>query len=87
MDFVIPYLLIINAAGFFSMLADKLKARKNAWRIPERTLLLIALLGGSIGSLLGMYTVRHKTMHPKFALGVPLILAVQVVAVIWFILL
>ena len=83
MDFIISYLLIINAAGFFSMLADKHKARKNAWRIPERTLLLIALVGGSIGSLLGMHLFRHKTQHPKFALGLPLILAVQVIAGIW----
>ena len=83
MDFIISYLLIINAAGFFSMLADKHKARKNAWRIPERTLLLIALAGGSIGSLLGMHLFRHKTRHPKFALGLPLILAVQVIAGIW----
>lgn len=64
------------------MLLDKLKAKKNAWRIPERTLLLIAVLGGSIGSLLGMYLIRHKTQHPKFTVGVPLILAVQVVLAI-----
>ena len=65
------------------MLLDKLKAKKNAWRIPERTLLMIAILGGSVGSLLGMYLVRHKTKHPKFTIGVPLILAVQVVLIIW----
>ena len=87
MDFIISYILIINASGFFSMLADKHKARKNAWRIPERTLLLIALAGGSIGSLLGMHLFRHKTQHPKFALGLPLILAVQVVAMVWIVLL
>ena len=84
MDFLLPYLLIINAAGFFSMLVDKFKAKKNLWRIPERTLLLIAALGGSVGSLLGMHLFRHKTLHPKFTIGIPLILAVQVVAVIWF---
>lgn len=82
----IPYLLIINAVGFFSMLADKHRAKKNAWRIPERTLLLIAILGGSIGSLLGMHAVRHKTKHLKFTLGVPLILAAQIVAAIWILL-
>lgn len=82
MNFAIGYLLIINAVGFFSMLADKRRAKKKLRRIPERTLLLIAIFGGSIGSLLGMYAVRHKTQHPKFTLGVPLILAVQVVAAI-----
>lgn len=87
MKLMVPYLLTINAAGFFSMLLDKLKAKKNAWRIPERTLLLIAILGGSIGSLLGMYLVRHKTKHLKFTIGVPLILAVQVVLAIWSLLL
>ena len=83
MEFVLLYLLTINAAGFLSMLVDKHKARKNLWRIPERTLLLIALLGGSIGSLLGMYTVRHKTKHLKFTLGIPLILAAQIGLIIW----
>ena len=84
MNHLVSYLLIINAAGFGSMLLDKWKSKHHAWRIPERTLLLIAVLGGSVGSLLGMYLVRHKTQHPKFSLGVPLILAVQVVAAIWF---
>ena len=83
MEFVLLYLLTINAAGFLSMLVDKHKARKNLWRIPERTLLTIALLGGSIGSLLGMYTVRHKTKHLKFTLGIPLILAAQIGLIIW----
>ena len=83
MEFVLLYLLTINAAGFLSMLVDKHKAKKNQWRIPERTLLLIALLGGSIGSLLGMYTVRHKTKHLKFTLGIPLILAAQIGLIIW----
>ena len=74
MEFVLLYLIIINAAGFLSMLVDKHKARKNLWRIPEATLLLITLLGGSIGSLLGMYAFRHKTKHLKFTIGIPLIM-------------
>lgn len=65
------------------MLADKHKAKKSLQRTPERTLFLVAVLGGSIGSLLGMYLFRHKTRKPKFALGIPLILAVQTVAAIW----
>ncbi|MBQ2927447.1 MAG: DUF1294 domain-containing protein [Oscillospiraceae bacterium] len=80
---ILLYLLIINAAGFLLMLADKHKARKNLWRIPEATLLTAAALGGSIGCLLGMYTVRHKTRHLKFTLGIPLILAVQIFAALW----
>ena len=62
------------------MLVDKHKARKNRWRIPEATLMGVAVLGGSIGSLIGMYTVRHKTKHPKFTVGIPLILIVQLTA-------
>ena len=83
MKFILLYLLLINAAGFLFMLADKWKAKKNRWRIPEATLMTVAALGGSIGSLLGMYTVRHKTKHLKFTLGIPLILAVEIVAAIW----
>ena len=72
------YLFIINAIGFILMLADKIKARKNLWRIPEKVLFLSAILGGSIGSLLGMYVFRHKTKHFSFILGMPLILAIQI---------
>lgn len=83
--YLLIYLLIINALGFVLMLVDKFKAKKNLWRIPERTLMLIAALGGSIGSLLGMYTVRHKTQHLKFTLGIPLILAMQAIGAIFLI--
>lgn len=72
------YLLIINAIAFCLMLIDKYKARKNLWRIPEATLISTALLGGSIGTLIGMYTVRHKTRHIKFTVGIPLILLAQI---------
>jgi len=74
---ILLYLLIINALGFALMLADKRRAKKNRWRIPERTLMAVAALGGSAGSLLGMYAVRHKTRHPKFYIGIPLLLAVH----------
>lgn len=83
MKLLLSYLLLINAAGFTLMLTDKWKARKNRWRIPEAALMTVAVLGGSVGSLLGMYTVRHKTRHPKFTLGIPLILAVQLVIATW----
>ena len=77
MKLLFYYLLIINAVGFLLMLVDKWKAKKNRWRVRESTLLAVAALGGSIGSLLGMYLFRHKTLHLKFTVGIPLILAAQ----------
>lgn len=71
------YLLLINAVSFLLMLIDKYKARKNLWRIRESTLIITAALGGSIGALMGMYTFRHKTKHLRFTLGIPIILAIQ----------
>ena len=79
---LILYLLIINAVALVLMLVDKVKAKKNLWRIPEATLFFVAAMGGSIGSLLGMYTFRHKTKHIKFIVGMPLILAVQIITAI-----
>ena len=78
MPVLLLYLFLINAAGLLLMLEDKRRARKKLWRIPERMLLGTAVLGGSIGCLLGMYTVRHKTLHLKFSVGIPLILAIQI---------
>ena len=72
------YLVLVNAAAFILMLLDKQKARRSAWRISEATLWGVAVIGGSIGAILGMYLFRHKTRHLKFTLGLPLILAVQV---------
>lgn len=85
MKLVFIYLSVINALGFLLMLVDKWKARTNRWRIPEATLMTVAALGGSFGSLAGMYLVRHKTKHLKFTVGIPLILAVQVVIAVWII--
>ena len=65
------------------MLVDKLKAKRGAWRIPEATLLAVAAAGGSIGSLIGMKLFRHKTRHLKFTIGIPLILALQIIATIF----
>lgn len=84
MKFILTYLLIVNAAAFLSMLVDKFNARNNLWRVPEATLLFLAVIGGSVGSLIGMYTVRHKTRHLKFTLGIPVILALQIAALIWY---
>lgn len=86
MKVILIYLLIMNAAGFLVMTIDKVYARKNMWRIPERTLLGVAAVGGSLGVLAAMYTVRHKTKHMKFVIGVPLILVIQIGLVLYFIL-
>ncbi len=82
MDILIYYLLIINALAFLLMLTDKRRARKNAWRIPEATLLGVAALGGSLGAVIGMRLFRHKTLHPKFSIGLPLMLAVHIILLI-----
>ena len=79
MKLILLYLLLINAAAFVFMLADKIKAKKHRWRIPEQTLICTAVIGGSIGVLAGMYLFRHKTRHIKFTVGIPAILIVQIV--------
>ena len=81
--FLSAYLLIINAAAFLLMLADKHRARKKLWRVPENIFLLFALLGGSVGILAGMYSFRHKTRKPKFYICVPVILAAQILFIVW----
>ena len=82
---ILLYLIIINASAFLLMLMDKQKAKQGAWRISEATLMWVSILGGSIGSLLGMYLCRHKTRHIKFTLGIPLILAAQIALLLWFV--
>lgn len=84
MKYFLLYLLLVNAIGFLLMLIDKQKAKRGRWRIPEATLMGVAALGGSIGSLLGMYTFRHKTRHIKFTLGIPVILIAQIAAAVYF---
>ena len=85
METILIYLLLINAAGLVLMRADKIRAGNGAWRISELTLMLTAALGGSVGVHIGMYLFRHKTRHPKFTLGVPAILTVQILLA-WFLL-
>mgnify|MGYP003596625287 CR=1 FL=1 len=75
---ILLYLAGVNLTGFVIMGIDKWKAKKQAFRIPEATLFLIAIIGGSIGSLIGMYTFRHKTRHMTFVIGMPVILALQI---------
>ena len=74
------YLLAINLVLFAMMGIDKYKARKGLWRIPEKTLFIIAGLGGSIGGILGMKLFRHKTLHNSFRFGFPAILIAQLAA-------
>ena len=78
------YLIAINIVTFFVYGIDKWKAKQGSWRISEATLLLLAVIGGSIGALLGMQVWHHKTMHKKFKYGLPMILLVQI-ALIYFI--
>lgn len=79
---IIIYLAAINFISFVIMGVDKYKARKRAWRIPESTLFVLALIGGSIGSIAGMHLFHHKTRHWYFLYGMPAILIVQVLIVI-----
>lgn len=77
------YLCIVNVAGFLLMGLDKWKAKNRKWRIAEKTLFLIAVTGGSLGCLMGMYTFRHKTKHWYFTVGMPVILVVQVCSILF----
>lgn len=79
---VLLWLLAWNLIAFALMGADKAKARRGRWRIPEKTLFLSALLGGSVGAMLGMSLFRHKTQHRSFCVGMPLILAAQLLALL-----
>ena len=72
------YLLVINAVAFIMYGIDKYKAKKAKWRISEATLLLLAVVGGSIGAWMGMKVWHHKTMHKKFKYGIPAILLIQI---------
>lgn len=80
---IVIYFIIINVIGFLAMGIDKYKAKKDMWRIPEKTLFLIAILGGGIGSLIGMYLFKHKTKKAQFQLGIPVILITEIVIIIY----
>ena len=77
------YLLVMNVVGFAVMGMDKYKAIKGKWRVPEKTLFLLSILGGSIGTWAGMYAFRHKTKHWYFVIGMPAILFLQIALVIY----
>ena len=80
---VMAYLVIMNLIAFFAMGIDKWKAKHQKWRIPEKTLFLWVLLGGSIGGIAGMQYFRHKTKHIVFKVGFPVIFIIQVASCLW----
>ena len=79
---LIIYFLLVNLLGFYAMYTDKLRAKKRAFRVPEATLFAIAIIGGTIGCILGMYTFRHKTKHWHFVYGMPILLVLQIVSIL-----
>lgn len=82
LKYIIIYLIIINLIAFLAMYIDKRKARYGKWRIPEQTLFILALIGGSIGAIVGMYVFRHKTKKLRFSIGFPVILILQIILII-----
>ena len=85
LSYIAVYLIIMNLAGFVFMAIDKRKARRNKWRIPEAILFLFAIFGGSAGCLLGMHVFHHKTQKPRFYIGIPVILTIQLLAVAYLV--
>lgn len=83
MKLILIYLLAINVFAFFLYGIDKWKAKRSKWRIPEMTLLSIAVIGGSVGAWIGVKVWHHKTMHKKFKYGIPLILFAQIAIVLF----
>ena len=81
--YLLWYLAAVNLVTFTVYGVDKAKARRGAWRVPEKTLFLLPLLGGSVGALLGMLVFRHKTKHWSFVWGIPLILLAQIALAVW----
>lgn len=81
---IILYLFGINIIGFLAMWIDKRKAQKGRWRLKEKTLFMITILGGGIGTISGMYTFRHKTQKKAFTIGMPVILILEIVTIIYF---
>ena len=81
-EIILIYLIVMNFAGLITMCVDKYRATSRQWRLSEKLLLGIAVFGGSIGSILGMIMFRHKTKHIQFIVGMPLILAAQIVIAI-----
>ena len=81
---ILSLIVLLNLITFIVYGIDKLKAKKNKWRIPDSTLMLLAIIGGSIGALLGIKVWHHKTLHRKFRYGIPMIILAQTALVIYF---
>ncbi len=81
-DLILLYVVIVNLVSFIMMGVDKRKAQKRAFRIPEATLFVLAIIGGSLGSIIGMHLFHHKTRHWYFLYGMPAILAVQIILIL-----
>lgn len=81
---MIYYLIFINIVGLLSMYLDKYFAKNNMYRISEKNLFFIAIIGGSIGSIIGMYQFRHKTKHKQFTTGLPFIIFIQIMILIYY---
>ncbi len=82
MEWLIGYLIIMNLTGLFAMGVDKARAKQKKWRIPEKTLFFIALLGGALGTWAGMYLYRHKTKHWSFVLGMPILFVAELLLLV-----
>lgn len=80
---ILIYLLIINLIGFYMMWSDKRKAKYGKWRIPEQTLFIVTALGGGIGTISGMYVFRHKTKKLKFTIGLPVLVILEIILVVY----
>lgn len=81
---ILIYLIIINIIGFLVMFIDKQKAKKGSWRIPENTIFVITAIGGGIGTIAGMYKFRHKTKKKIFTIGLPFLLIMDILLIIWY---
>ena len=82
---IIIYFIVINMIAFLAMWIDKRRSKKGQWRIKEKTLFTLVLLGGGIGGIAGMYTFRHKTQKTYFTIGFQVILIAEIVAIVWYV--
>lgn len=82
---IVLYFVIINIIGFLIMFIDKQKAKRGAWRIPEKTIFIITALGGGIGTIAGMYAFRHKTQKLQFVIGLPFITILEIILIVYWV--
>lgn len=82
-NLLIYYLILINLISFLAFAIDKSKARRKKWRIPEKTLMLLTVIGGSLGGFIGMYTMRHKTHKKKFTIVIPAVMILHIILIIF----